>query len=155
VSILGLYDVCTPTYLTPGIVTFSPFTLGGVGEKNDRRKDNFHEKGKNNNLLAHDHNSLVSGAHLHLLHQVSHLQYPSGGLRDTILWPPQMLELSNCEACGTTWSYGNPRMTVGNIKLSDDIVSMNLLLGESNRVFSVSLTAASSQRPVLMTHFLE
>jgi hypothetical protein len=44
---------------------------GLKGKKRGREEGDLH-------LLAHDNNGFVSGAHLHLLHQVSHLQYPSG-----------------------------------------------------------------------------
>ena len=48
--------------------------------------------------LAHDYNGLVARAHLHFLHQVSHLQYTCGRLWHTILRPPHILELSHSEA---------------------------------------------------------
>ena len=106
------------------------------------------------NSLAHDSNGLVSRAHLHLLHQVSHLQYPSGRLGDTILWPLHVLELGNSDTSRTTGINRHPRLAVSDFKFPDDIISTNLLLGVCDRDFSICFTGTTTQRPILMAHFL-
>ena len=104
--------------------------------------------------LALDSYGLVSGAHLHLLHQVSHLQYPSGRLRDTILWPLHVLELSDSDASGTSRGYRHPSLALRDLHLPDDIVAARFLLVEGDSVLAVSFATATTHWPVLMTHFL-
>ena len=98
--------------------------------------------------LAHDSNGLVSRAHLHLLHQVSHLQYPSGRLRDTILWPLHVLELSDAETAGTG-------RLCHDLHLPDDIVVTHFVFVEGDDVLAISFATATTHWPVLMTHLLQ
>ena len=82
--------------------------------------------------LAHDYNGLVARAHLHFLHQISHLQYTCGRLWHTILRPPHVLELSHSEAI-ITRRHGD--LAVRDIHLPDNVVIAVFLCFEGYRVF--------------------
>ena len=69
--------------------------------------------------LAHDYNGLVARAHLHLLHQISHLQHTCGRLWHTILRPPHVLELSHSEA---TLTDGHSGLVLSHTELPHDVV---------------------------------
>ena len=101
--------------------------------------------------LAHDHDGLVASAHLHPLHQVSHLQHPCGALGHPILWPIHVLELSHGEA-GIADSH--LCFALCELQLPDNVVTVHLLFGEGDCVFAISLTGTSTRGPVLMTHLL-
>ena len=89
--------------------------------------------------LAHDYNGLVARAHLHLLHQISHLQYTCGRLWHTILRPPHVLELSHSEAIITRRHGG---LAVRDIHLPDNIVIAVFLCFEGYRVLSKQFTVS-------------
>ena len=102
--------------------------------------------------LAHDYNGLVARAHLHLLHQISHLQNTCCRLWHTILRPPHVLELSHSEAI-ITRRYGG--LAVRDIHLHDNVVIAVFLCFEGYRVLSKQFTVSSSFRPVSVANFLQ
>ena len=101
--------------------------------------------------LAHDYNGLVARAHLHLLHQISHLQYTCGRLWHTILRPPHVLELSHSEASLTD---RHCCLVLDDAHLSDDVIIGVLLRLQSDRVLAIRLTATFTMGPIVVANFL-